>query len=57
MCEFNVLESDLWQSLEEAKKILLFTYNKLNNMTTEQYSKGNDKEIRDMIAKFLDIKE
>jgi len=53
----ELLESDVWQSLEEARKLLLFTYNKLNNLTTEQFANGEDKVIRDEIAKFLDIEE
>ena len=51
----EILDSDLWQSLEEAKKILLFTYNKLNNLTSDEFTKGGDIEIRDRIAKFLGI--
>jgi len=53
----NILESDLLRSLEEANKILLFTYNKLNNLTTDDYAKGGDKEIRDMIKEYLRLND
>jgi hypothetical protein len=44
---------ELWQ----ARNILLFTYNRLNNMTTEEFQRGADKPIREKIAKFLQIDE
>ena len=53
----SILKSDLWQSLEEAKKILLFTYNELSNMTTDKFSRGGDKEIRNKIKDFLNIED
>jgi hypothetical protein len=55
MCDGKILESDLWQSLEEANRILRLAYDKLCDMTTEEFSHGGDKEIRDMIAKWLRI--
>lgn len=53
----SILNSDLWQSLEEAKKILLFAYNELANMTTDEFSKGGDTEIRNKIKDFLNIED
>ena len=52
-----VLNSDLWQTLEEAQKVLLFAYNSLCNMTTDEFSKGEDREIRRKIAECLNIDE
>lgn len=43
--------------IEEAEKILRFVYERLSNMTTEQFSKGEDYEIRERILKFLGIDE
>lgn len=50
-----MIESDVYETLEEAEKILRFVYNSLSKMTTEQFSLGGDKAIRDKIVEFLDI--
>jgi len=52
-----VLNSDSWRTLEEAQKVLLFAYNSLCNMTTDEFSKGEDREIRRKIAECLNIDE
>ena len=41
--------------MEEAEEILRFTYQRLSDMTTDEFSKGGDKDIRDRIENFLGI--
>lgn len=47
------LEREKAEWLEACKK----TWDTLNNMTTEEYSFGNDKPIREMLAKVISLAE
>ncbi len=48
---------DYLEWIDEAEEILRFTYDQLFNMTTDEFSKGGDKVIREKIANFLGIEE
>ena len=52
-----VLNSDLRQTLDEAKKLLLYTYESFELMSTERFVLGVDKEIRRRINEFLMIEK
>jgi len=57
--DMMVSQESKWLSeeLSEAKEILRLAYDMLCNITTDDFSKGKDKPVRDKIADFLEIED
>jgi hypothetical protein len=49
----EVLDSDCWQSLDEAKKIMKFVLDLYSTITTAEFANGEDKEARIKMSEFL----
>jgi uncharacterized protein (UPF0335 family) len=45
------------ERIEELEELLRWVHGRLEDMTTNEFAHGGDKDIRERIAKLLDIQE